>query len=317
MIQSSDVWEQKIIEAENTFFNGQIGTLLDFAGITKQYEQEVFSVVGDDKEKRELPSGTQLLNTVTDNSTFFTSFNDYLNKFNKIFDVNGVREEFEANSIFRRALLTFGNDSSYMLVKSSVLYSFLDNNSRDFGFKRYFRDDNNGKRRFLKELFDSLDISKDFKTQFESIISNVKYTPDSSWKKYFIEMPEILESTSKNKALKEDEVVFKNQQRVICMRDKNDILLVTKSTTGSVHREYYSYVFYLKAKAAGINIQYATNYLESIEKYALYETKNKTKEKVIFSKTTGKYEVLDSSGSSIWTGDLDALLDRTKKAVNG
>ncbi len=315
LMKSSDTWKQKIIEAENSFLDGQIGSILDFAGITKQYEQDIFAIVGEDKEKRDIPETSKVLNKATDDSDFFNKFNEYLNKFNMFFDISGLKEEFESDSIFRRALLTFGNDSSYMLVKSSVLFSFLDNKSRDFGFKRLLRDDNNGKRLYLKELFDNIDLNKDLKQQLETIISNVKYTADNTWKKYFIEMPEILESTSKNKELKEEEIVFKNQQRVICMRDKNDILLVTKNTTGSIHREYYSYVFYLKAKAAGLNVQYVPNYLESIDKFATYENKDKAKEKVIFSKKTGKYEVLDINNSSIWTGDLESLLTRTKEVM--
>ena len=139
------------------------------------------------------------------------------------------------------------------------------------------------------------------------------YSDENSWKKYFIEMPEILDSTSKNKALKEDEVVFKNQQRVICMRNKNDILLITKSTTGSIHREYYSYVFYLKAKANGLKVEYASNYLESVDKFAIYLNKSGMKNKVRFMKNEGKYEVLNSSNESIWTGDLDNLLQFVSK----
>ena len=313
LIQSSENWKNKIIEAENSFLDGQIGALLSFAGITEKYEQDINAIIGDDKDKREITDISKVLNTITDNSEEYKKFEDYLTKFNLIFDDSGVKPELEEKSIFRRALLTFGGNSSYMLVKSSVLYSFLDNKSRDFGFKRYLRDDNDGKRQCLKELFDVLDSSKDIKEQLEAIINQMTYSDENSWKKYFIEMPEILDSTSKNKALKEDEVVFKNQQRVICMRNKNDILLITKNTTGSIHREYYSYVFYLKAKANGLNVEYSANYLESVDKFAIYLNKNGVKNKVRFLKAEGHYEILNPSNESVWTGDLDNLLQFVSK----
>lgn len=313
LILNSMKWNAIIDEAEKTFLDGQIGSVLSFAGITKVYlnEIEIFEKNNSDIDK--LPDITSVLTAQTDSSTFFDSFELYLQKMQLIFDKDGVRKELEEKSLLRRALLCYGGDDSFMLPPGKATQSFLDSFDRDYGFKRLLRDNNKGKRIFFKELLDDIDIKQKVEIQLENIISRFKLTDDNRWKRYFILIPEILDYMYQNENKKDPsgKYVFYNAQRFINKRNSDEILLLERTSTRSTNRELYSYVLYLRAVADGINMDYHPTFTESAEKYASYKDIQGDIVQVMYCKDENddRYKYFaKKNGASLFEGDIEQMM---------
>lgn len=207
-----------------------------------------------------------------------------------LFDDNGVRQEIEDKALFRRALLCYGGNDSYMLPPDKARQSFLDNTDRDFGFKRLLRDDNNGKRTYLKLLMDDIVLDKPICEQLQEIIDNKTFDETDRWKRYFVKMPEILDcvkSSDESKADPQGKWVFTIPQRFIRRNSSDDILLLTRTQTNSVNRELYSYVLFIKARQSGLKVYYNEDYTDNAEKYAYYDNKQGERIQVVYKNKDG------------------------------
>lgn len=140
LIEGDNDWKPLIYDAEDTIqcLNGQITALLDFSN-------------------EDMPA-----------------FKVYADKFNYIFDKNGVPDS--SIFLFRRALLTFGdyslNYSSYLINPDKTRY-------RDW--RSLLNSDNGDKRNFFKLLLDALDINKDLNSQLNTIIKSFTDTNASKY----------------------------------------------------------------------------------------------------------------------------------------
>ncbi|CAH0346765.1 DUF262 domain-containing protein [Bacillus sp. CECT 9360] len=201
LILKNDRWRNIITEAENHgYFKGQISFLLNFAGIQSAYNQN-----------KDLDWSSEI------DENFYNKFYYYYNKAKIIFSNDGLSVN---NDLWRRALLCKGD---YLLRKSRNL-SFVVDSDRDVSWKRLLRDKD--KRRFVKELFDEIDINNIEK----SLLQIIEISTVSDWRKYFIRYPKILQACG--------------QKRFIRKENENNILLLNSSTTGGYCKEYYTFALY-------------------------------------------------------------------------
>ena len=142
--------------------------------------------------------------------------------------------------LWQRALLSKGD---YTLKKSKNNSFLVDGNDRDISWKRLLRDDNE-KRNYLKSLFDEINVET-VKEDLQKIIEEFKLRDlreNFIWRKYLTERPQILDVCGKNKFIR-----FNNY---------NDILLLEKSQTNGIHREFYSYALMVRLKKLGNQVSY-------------------------------------------------------------
>ena len=315
-------WKQAVTDSENTFLDGQTGSLLSFSGLIDEYERQIREYQINNPDAECLDENSKILDGVDSNSVYYHKFIEYLNKFNMLFDRNGVRDEIENGALFRRALLCYGGEDSYMLPPDKARQSFLDNTDRDFGFKRLLRDDNGGKRLYLKALMDDINTSDPICVQLETIIERKTFDYSDRWKRYFVKMPEILESVYTNDESKMDpqgKWVFMNSQRFIRRNSNDDILLLTKAQTNSVNRELYSYVLFLKANKLGLHVYYHEDFTDGAEKYAYYYNKQGERIHIIYkNKDCIGYSYIAKKVDDtevIYYDSLDAMLDYIDKTI--
>lgn len=286
LMQNYPEWKDAVIDSEKTFLDGQTGALFDFAGLTEEYEKQIEEYQNNNPDAETLDDKADILDGTDENSQFYKSFIDYLSKIKLLFDENGVRKEIEEKELFRRALLCYGGNDSYMLPPEKARQSFLDNTDRDFSFKRLLRDENHGKRRYLKELMDDLDDKKSISDQLQEVIDKKLFNGEERWKEYFVKMPEILECINTNDESKMDpqgKWVFTVPQRFIRKNNSNDILLLTRTQTNSINRELYSYVLFLKARQQGLDVFYNEEYTDNAEKFAYFNNKSGEQIRVLYS----------------------------------
>lgn len=235
-----------------------------------------------------------------------------------IFEKDSIRPNLEKNSLLRRALLTFGGADSYMLPAGKPVKCFLDAIDRDTSFRRLFRGDSAKNRHYFKELLDCIDINIDIEEQLENIISNASYDDSSRWKQYFIEMPEILECMYQNKESADPagKFVFRSPKRFICMRSADQILLLERTMTTSINREYYSYVLYLKLADEGYKVDYFTTFSENTEKYVIYTNKQEKEIQIVYAEDTDGYKYMArENGIITYKGDLDHMMDYVHQSI--
>ena len=146
-----------------------------------------------------------------------------------------------ANIWWQGALLTKGD---YTVDNKSNKCFLIDGFDRDISWKRFLRDDNR-KRNYLTLLFDEIDIET-VKEDLQKIIEEFKLRDlvgeilfgGSVW----LRDPQILDVCGKNKFIR-----FNNY---------NDILLLEKSQTNGIHREFYSYALMVRLKKLGNQVSY-------------------------------------------------------------
>ncbi len=208
LILKDTVWEDAISTAENhPYFKGQIGFILSFAGIQAYYNNNNACNWNDGE-----------------NAKFFAAFNDYADKAAAAFSKEGVVASHE--HIWERALLSKGD---YLLSKNGN-FSFLINADRDISWKRLLRDGNEGKRKYIRELFDDPNFNSNNVANSLSTIINQADVQD--WRKYFIESTAILS--------------FLGPKRYIRWNSPDSIFLLERQRMSGKHVEYYSYAYYLE-----------------------------------------------------------------------
>lgn len=285
LMQIDPVWKKAVTDSENTFMAGQTGALFAFSGLTAEYEKQISEYQEQNPDSEYVSSDAIILDGVDAGSTYYENFIGYLKKFNMLFDENGVRKEIEDSALFRRALLCYGGEDSYMLPPGKAIQSFLDNTSRDFSFKRLLRDDNSGKRNYLKDLMDDIVIDQPIAEQLQRIVERKTFVDNERWKEFFVKMPEILDCVDTNDDSKLDPQgnwVFIEPRRFIRRNSADDILLLTRTQTNSINRELYSYVLFLKARQMGLSVNYQEEFTDSAEKYAYYENEQGEQVNVIY-----------------------------------
>lgn len=315
-------WKEAVKESENTFMEGQTGALLAYSGLTAEYEKQITEYQDNNPDAEMVGDDAGILSNADSTSAYYDEFINYLAKFTMLFDVNGVRKEVEDKSLLRRALLCYGGNSSYMLPSVGARQSFLDNTDRDFGFRRLLRDDNNGKRGYLKELMDDIDVSQPVCDQLQSIIDRKIFTDEDRWKQYFVKMPEILDCIDTNDESKRDpqgKWVFAIPQRFIRRNSNDDILLLTRTQTNSINRELYSYVLFLKARHLGLTVNYNEDYTDNAEKFAFYDNKQGEQVQVVYKnkEDVGYCFIARRADDTelIYYQDMEGMLDYINKTV--
>ena len=322
LMQNDTAWKAAVMDSENTFLDGQTGALFAFSGITEEYERQIEDYQDNNPDAENVADGADILAGIDVNSSFYKSFINYLNKFKMLFDGDGVKKEIEDKALFRRALLCYGGKYSYMLPPGKARQSFLDNTDRDFGFKRLLRDDNSGKRAYLKELMDDFEVDKPICDQLQEIIDRKTFDDEDRWKRYFVKMPEILECIYTNDDSKRDpqgKWVFAIPQRFIRRNSSDDILLLTRSQTNSINRELYSYVLFLKARQQGLKVNYNEEYTDNAEKFAYYVNKQDEQIQVVYKnkENVGYCYIAKKTDDTelIYYEDLDGILDYVDKTI--
>lgn len=287
MTKSTD-WKDIIIEAEKSYLDNQIISIINFSGIEDEYDNNMSQFEANNPKELVVPNNFELISIAQNRLDLFM---EYLMKIETFFSKTGLKKDYEEESIFRRALLTFGQENSYLLIKEGLNYSFLNNTHRDYSFRRLLRDDNNGKRKFFKQFLDSVDVNQNvdqIKAKMEDLITSFTSHNKSSWKYYFLTMPQILDCVEgKGNPDPSGDYVFKSagqEGRFINMKNKNEILLCEGQSTRSMNREFYSYVLYLKAKELGYNVGYVKDFTETAEKYLSFTSRNNEKISITYGK---------------------------------
>lgn len=322
LMQLDPGWKKAIADSENTFMDGQTGMLFSFSGLTEEYERQIAEYEEQDKDAVVLPEDAQILSGVNSESGYYASFMNYLGKFTMLFDTDGVRSEIEDKALFRRALLCYGGKYSYMLPPGKARQSFLDNTDRDYGFKRLLRDDNTGKRDYLKMLMDDIVVDRPVTEQLQEIIDRKTFDEDDRWKQYFVKLPEILDCVYTNDASKKDpqnEWVFMSTQKFIRRNNSDDILLLTRTQTNSINRELYSYVLFLMARKEGLKVKYHAEYTDGAEKYAYYDNKQGERILVVYKKKENVGYVFiakkTDDAEMFYHDTLEGMLDYVEKTI--
>lgn len=316
-------WKKAIMDSENTFLDGQTGALYAFSGLVDEYERQITEYQDQNPKAEIVEDGAGILAGMDCESEYYESFNTYLSKFTMLFDKDGVKKEIEEAALFRRALLCYGGQYSYMLPPGKARQSFLDNTDRDFGFKRLLRDDNDGKRDYLKELMDDISLDRPIVEQLQEIIDQKTFDDADRWKKYFVKMPEILDCVSTNDENKKDPQgnwVFAIPQRFIRRNSADDILLLSRTQTNSINRELYSYVLFLKARKMGLKVNYNAEFTDNAEKFAYYDNKQGEQIQVVYKNKDDVGYVFIAKKTDdtelIYYDSLEMILDYVDKTVS-
>ncbi|HHX70242.1 MAG TPA: DUF262 domain-containing protein [Gallicola sp.] len=288
LILKGEEWKESIIEAENSYLDNQLSSIINFSGIEDIYDSNMDAFLKENPDELVIPNDYNLLDKVD-----IKKFNEYLYKITTFFDKDGLKVEYEKNSIFRRALLTFGDDDSYLLKNTAQNYSFLNNTHRDYGFRRLLRDSNDGKRIYFKMFLDSIYYEMNHKeiiSHLQMLIDDFAKNNPKSWKYYFLTMPDILDcvdSKSKDygKTDPSGNYVFKSDGgRFINKKSDDEILLCEGQSTRSTNRELYSYVLYLKAKELGFDVYYHKEHTETAKKYLYFNNKDDQRVNILYDK---------------------------------
>lgn len=207
----------------------------------------------------------------------------YSEKAASVFGPSGLNEY--DDFLFERALLSIGD---YTLVKGRN-NSFLIDSDRDIGWKRLLRDDNR-KRSYVKELFDSIGTSQ-IETDLQKIVDESRVT---DWRRYFIEFPEMLRVCGFNKFIRWESI--------------NDILLMERTQTNGEHREYYSYALCIRLRKMGNDVYYTPSY--SVDVYAYISNINEYSIDITYN-YAGQY-VIEYGNSKTYYGSQDEVLEYLK-----
>lgn len=219
LMSKDDKWKTEIEKVEkHGYFSGQIGFLLEFAGILEYYNTNKNCNWNDQQ-----------------NNEYFTKFNDYAEKSSKIFEESYENRKNNKDYVFERAVLTKGD---YLTPASQYRYNLLSTNlvknniKRDHSWKKLLRiiDEEEWikRRSFVKDIFDD----KRFKiNQFESALVSICQDKTNTWRDYFIDCPNLIECC---------------RQGFIRFENEHSILLYGESQSNFYHKEMYTYYIWKK-----------------------------------------------------------------------
>lgn len=207
LILSHPGWKSRVLAAEqHGYFRGQIDFLLDFSGVSSQFE------------KANPKNCEENLNI-----GFQASFDDYLAKAKLMFDQNGII--FIRAELWRRALLVIGN----FLLPIGRNYSFLTNPiANGDSWKRLLRNQTQ-RRQYLKALWDHIHLNAPVEPQLHSIIKNAANL--EPWRIAVSKHPEVIDYCSENEIRWEE--------------NSTEIYLLKRRQMNGTHTELFSYALYL------------------------------------------------------------------------
>ena len=312
-------WYELILDAEKTYLGSQISALLTFSGVWRAYEVEVNRYAEKHPEGDRMASSEYKDNFAKMGIERREIFDSYLRKFKLIFNPDGVKPELEKDATFRRALLTYGGEDAYMLPPKKPVCCFLDSSRDETSFHRLFRDDNKGCRNLFKQLLDDLTEDEPIFEQLRRIIAAACFDGNARWKRYFVEMPEIMNYNYQSKIHSPDGgYVFRNPKKFICRRSPDQILLLEKTITTSTQREYYSYVLFLKAKKQGLAVGYKTESIEALDKYAFFTAKSGHEYRVLYKKRESEdfwdFAIRDGE-ETVFRGAMDEAIEYIRNQI--
>jgi hypothetical protein len=225
LIQNSVVWELIINEAEqDSYYKGEIAFLLEFSGILKYYEKNGNS--GWSK---------------SDNKDYLDEFEDYKEKalaVSPYMSKGKGEEQKNYDFLFERAVLTEGD---YLLKHTASRKNLLSTDSkknRNTRWKDLLRlsaldigKTKKKRRGYIKELFD--DKSFEFKNLEESLKNICDNYSGNDWRNLLINNPKLIDYCNQGY------LAFRGEE------GKEEIYLYKESQSNHIHRELYSYSFYL------------------------------------------------------------------------
>jgi Protein of unknown function DUF262 len=207
-------WRPRIDAAEaHGYFRGQIEFLLDFAGVTS--------------EAIEVPVSEWAADMHAD---FQNRVDDYLAKTEMMFGPTGLQSlSLPGNPyLWERALLVCGD----YLSTNRTNYSFLTNPASNWdSWKRYLRGDTSGpsaRRRYLKALWDCIDVTRDIAPQLEQFIRGSSGL--ESWREAVVKHPQVITYCKEREIRKRAYV--------------NEIYLLKRKQMNGTHAELFSYVLH-------------------------------------------------------------------------
>jgi len=203
LILANEEWWALIENAEgHGYFNGQIEFLLDFSGVLKSREEKSIS-------EWDVPKHQSLQR----------DFKIYFEKANLMFNSKGL--VCLDDQLWERALLSIGD---YLLPKGSN-YSFLVNSATDdASWKRLLREDHEGQRNYLKQLWDRLNPGDPLDEQLLAVINDASGL--DRWIKALVDTPEAIKYCGK---------------RAIRWVSENEIYLLSKTQMNGAHAELFTY----------------------------------------------------------------------------
>lgn len=178
LILKSDEWKTEIEKAEqHSYFQGQIGFLLEFSGVFSYFEKH-----------------QNCSWSIEEDNQFFYYFSDYSVKARYVFSIIDSKGSKSIDYLWERAVLTKGD---YFIKASSSRKNVLSTSKdiRDFSWKRLLqlqgkKDENAKKRAFIKQVFDDESFNINQLTESLTTICN---THPTDWRKYFIANPKVFE----------------------------------------------------------------------------------------------------------------------------
>ncbi len=272
-------WYSQILNAENNpYFNGQIGVILDFAGIINAYNNNTI-----DSWSKE------------DEQNFYNEFCKYKSYLGALFG------EFElqtgeryvglnrtlANS-FRRALLSEIDYSLNIGISTSLLVD----NERDISWKRLMRIQSKQKSYFdpkrlgIKKLFDNKDFDvNNMKASFEKICaSNLLSIYD--WRQALLAEPEIMDRIIEYKTLKPE-------YRLLRFTSATCFIMGSSRLYG-YNDELNSYSVYVSLKKLGFDCS-KYNMIKGLEEFGehFHISKNGIKYGVKYVREQKQFKIID------------------------
>lgn len=214
-------WKDEIEQIEkHRYFNGQIGFMLEFAGIIDYYKRHHNCSWNDHDETR-----------------YFNAFVGYSQKSSLVF-ANSYDDRVDQTKdfAFERAVLTKGD---YLVTASWPRKNLLSTNvvknniKRDLSWKRFLRfsDDafSTERRGLVKQVFDDARFdTADVWNSLENICNDAN--DDWTWRSYFVICPDLIRYCN---------------QGFIRFEDAEHILLYSESQTNHYHVEMYTYYMWL------------------------------------------------------------------------
>lgn len=305
LILRSTEWKKLVIAAEdNKYFNGQIGFLFEISGIDEEFKK----------------ASIDSWDNATDKS-YRDSFEKYYGIFSSIFGeftIIGKNENYvginrNIANVLRRALLCKGD---YTLFHSSNS-SFLIDNDRDISWKRLLRIQSNEKngtyqnrRKMLfslvnDQLFDRNSIAESLQKICDRDAASI-----TDWRKYFITVPEIMDSLHKY-------TDARARERFVRFEGKY-IFLMGSTRLYGWNEEYYSYaLFCLLNKLPNASVKYnQAKGWEDVECHIeLTSTANSEKWKIKYLRETDEFSVIDSTGSQSLYASVEDARNALEKLI--
>ena len=219
LIRKNVNWKNAIETVEkHRYFNGQIGFILEFAGIIEYYNTNKNCDWDNQKDIQ-----------------YFEKFCDYTEKASKLFEESYENRINDRKFVFERAVLTKGDyltDAS-QYRKNLLSTNLVKNNiKRDHSWKRLLRisDDEKWTKRHLlvKKVFDDERFDKD---KLESSLKAICKDTTNTWRDHFVSCPNLTEYC---------------KQGFIRFEDENYILLYGQSQSNHMHTEMYSFYLWKK-----------------------------------------------------------------------